>query len=136
MTCLTPLDVIAEELGVWVRAAPLPSGLWGVYDHDYRLITLKPGMGRPQRRSTLAHELGHAYYGHRFTCPKQERVADIWSARVLLYPLQVFEEARFSRDIRELAPELGVMPWVVEVFVESSSGSHIEKMLAAASAVN
>lgn len=102
-----------------VREAAVPAGWWGVYDHRYRLITLKPGLGLAQRRSTLAHELGHAAYGHHGHHPKTERIADRWAARSLLSVDMVISHARIAVETRELSANMDVMPWVLDAFVDS-----------------
>lgn len=112
-----------------MRIAPTPSGLWGVYDHGYRLITLKPGMLRAQHISTFAHELGHAYYGHHGHSPRNEGKADRWAARQLLTFDHLLDEARFTIDTGELAAALGVMPWVIEAYVETLTAQQALTMM-------
>lgn len=116
-TCLTSLESYAHSIGVRIREAAVPFGWWGVYDHRHRLITLKPGLGLAQRQSTLAHELGHAHYGHHGHHPKTERMADKWAARKLLNTDLVLHHAKTTLDVRELSANLDVMPWVLETFV-------------------
>lgn len=115
---LTSLETYSDSLGVRIREAPVPFGFWGVYDHHRKLITLKPRMAFAQRQSTLAHELGHATYGHHGHHPKTERIADKWAARRLLSIDLVLQHAKVTVDLGDLSASLDVMPWVVSTFVE------------------
>ena len=112
-----------------VRTAPTPAAHWGVYDHQHRLVTLTPGLGPVQYRSTLAHELGHAHYGHTGHLPKNENHADQWAARALLSFEMLYEAARLPAGIPELAAELDVLPWVVKSFVNTLGLEETEALL-------
>lgn len=116
-TCQTNLSHLADSLGVHVRTAPTPAGLWAVYDHRHELITMRPGLGSNQYISTLAHELGHAHYGHIGHSAKAERQADRWAAKKLLTFQALSEAADLTLDTTAVAAELGVLPWVVKTFI-------------------
>lgn len=126
---ITRLEAYAESIGVRIREAPVPAGWWGVYDHRHRLITLEPGLGLAQRRSTLAHELGHATYGHHGHTPKTELIADKWAARKLLNVDLLLDHAKANADVRELAANLEVMPWVIETFVDLLTESELRCLI-------
>lgn len=126
---ITRLEAYAESLEVRIREATLPAGWWGLYDHRHRLITLRPGLGLAQRRSTLAHELGHATYGHHGHNPKTEIIADKWAARMLLNIDLLLEHSKATTDIRELAATLEVMPWVIETFVNLLTEAEIRWLI-------
>lgn len=64
----------------YIRGLPF-RGLWMP---DVHTIYLRHGMSWVEERCTLAHELGHAHYGHRDQSPKNERQADEWAAAQLL----------------------------------------------------
>lgn len=125
----TSLDPLVDSLGVRVRHAPTPKGLWGIYDHPRNLITLSPGMNSAQYRSTLAHELGHVRYGHHGHHAKTERLADKWAAGKLLNIDMVLEQAKFTIDTKELSAELNVMPWVLATFIETLSAKQVVSMM-------
>lgn len=116
-------------MGVRIREAAVPGDWWGVCDHRHKLVTLKPGLGAAQRRSTLAHELGHAAYGHTGHHPKTERLADRWAAKRLLTIDLLFSHARLGVDVRELAASLDVMPWVIETYVEILSKNELRWLI-------
>lgn len=42
-----------------LRWADLPDGLFGLTDHQTRVVTLSTGLGQAQRRCTIAHEHEH-----------------------------------------------------------------------------
>lgn len=104
-------------MGVRVRVAPTPPGWWGAYDHERRLITLRPSMAFAQQHCTLAHELGHAYYGHTGVGPKQELLANRWAANRLIRYEDVRALAGSGLTLPEVAMQLGVLPEVVRVFL-------------------
>lgn len=130
--CLTNLNQLAEEMGVLVRTAPTPSAHWGIYDHRIRLVTIRPGLGPIQYQCTLAHELGHAHYGHVGASGKQELMADRWAARRLLRFEDVLAEAGTDRHEHEVAASLGVLPSVLEAFRMTLTESEEAEMRAMA----
>lgn len=110
----------AEALGVTIVEALLPEGVRGEYVHKERLIKLTKGMSERQKRSTLAHELGHAFHGH--TKPqngadrrRQERQANDYAARLLITPEAYAAAERIHGcHVGGLAHSLGVTPAVVQ----------------------
>ena len=117
----------ASHMGVRVHEV---HGLdrWGRYHHPARRITLRSGMGAVQGRSTLAHELGHAHYGHDADCPKLERQADAYAVWLLISP-QAWEEAtRVHSSPVAVANELGVLPRLVEAAADLYSHHRIRSL--------
>ncbi|QIV87516.1 hypothetical protein D3791_10540 [Glutamicibacter mishrai] len=130
MTYLTNLEQLAHEMGVRVRyAPPLPGTMWGVYEHRFRFITLRPGMGMPQLVTTFTHELGHAHFGHSGHHPKTERAANRWAARKLLTVDLLKEHSVASADTMSVAASLGVLPSVVEAFIDTLSMGQIVDLM-------
>lgn len=127
--CPTNLRHAAERLGVTVRIAAVPEGLWGIYDKRHHLITVKPGLGHAQRISTLAHELGHAHYGHHGHHPKHEHLANKWAARHLLTFEGLMAHSRETLDTGALAANLNVMPWVIESFVNTLTAGQVVEIM-------
>lgn len=84
------LVALANARGLRVAWSPaLGEYVRGVYEHDRRTITLACGLTTAQARSALAHEIGHAWYGHRWTGDPHEdadaeRLADEYAARLLV----------------------------------------------------
>lgn len=118
---------VAERLGVSITEDRLPHGWWGLYMVEHHLIFLSPELGPVQRKSTLAHECGHAYYRHDGTNKKQECQANRWAAKRLINETDFIDALRITDEYRGLAQILGVMPTDVETYV--STMRKIEKML-------
>lgn len=94
----------------------------GEYHHDQRLIVLNPTRTTQAQRVVLAHELGHAHYGHVWTDHphqhhKQERLADEVAASLLIC---AGEYIRAERTVGPhpgaLAKELGVTRSIIEAW--------------------
>lgn len=108
------LDAHAEGLGARVCYTDRMSR-WGRYDAQSHTIWLLDGMGVAQWRTTFAHELGHAHWGHAYGGPRQERQADVYAV-ALLVPPERWAWASASVDTPQaLAQELGVMPRLVHL---------------------
>lgn len=104
--------------------------MWGLYDHTLKLVYLAPDLGAAQYRSTLAHELGHAFYGHQgHGHLKQEHLADRWAARQLIAVEDLLDSSTLVMDVGEMAATLGVMPWVVKAFTESLNAEELSHIL-------
>lgn len=115
------LDMIAGELGVSITTGPLPRGWWGAYDKTEHMIIMKHGLAPVQHRSTLAHELGHAWYQHDKTCIKAERQASIWAARRLIKAGQFIEALQQGETTQEIAHILGVLPRDITNYISTLS---------------
>lgn len=78
-----------------------------------------PRRARPiQWRCVLAHELGHAQWGHDGSCPRAERQADEHAVTLLITP-EEWAVATILHDSAEaVAHELGVLPRLVAVACE------------------
>lgn len=118
---------VVESLGVSVTEDRLPYGWWGLYLVEHHLIVLSPELGPVQKKSTLAHECGHAYYRHDGTSQKEECQASRWAVKRLINESEFIDALRITDECRGLAQILGVMPTDVETYVASLT--KIEKML-------
>ncbi|WP_180967242.1 ImmA/IrrE family metallo-endopeptidase [Zhihengliuella halotolerans] len=121
-------DHMAEHLGVKVKTAPVPPGWWGLYDHPRRTVVLRPNLAPIQRRCTLMHELGHAYYGHEGVTGKQELQANRWAARQLLTLDDVARAARIETRCAALAHDLQVLPSTLDVFMDSLCDDELQAL--------
>ena len=81
---ITNLDLhrIADDFGV--KLCKHTGGIKGFYIDHLRLISTRRGLTIAQYRSTLAHELAHAYYRDTHSTPRIEERADRWAANLLL----------------------------------------------------
>lgn len=107
---------VAEARGYrvhWHRGGPKAAWLPGT-----RVVTLRHGMDDAQTVSSLAHELGHAYYndppGHR---PEHEARANRFAARLLISPADyAAAEQLYGSYPSRLAHELGVTVTLIEAW--------------------
>jgi Zn-dependent peptidase ImmA (M78 family) len=109
----------AATLGVRVVMTHMPDGFLGGYSPLESRIYLDLGLTPCERRSVLAHELGHVYYGH--TCDEGpdspiERQADTYAATLLVRPEDYAQLERISPDVHYIAEELNVTPDIVHAF--------------------
>lgn len=118
---------IVAELGVTVREQALPNGWWGAYSAVEHLIVLAPELGYVQRRSTLAHECGHAFYRHVGAARKQERQASVWAVKRLIDQSEFIDALRTADDCLGLAYQLSVLPSDVAIYI--SALSPLERLL-------
>lgn len=113
------LDQLADALGVAVVETPyLDDGLNGQYLHHRRLILLRQGLDPWTRKSTLAHELGHAWHGDDIHGdPRLERRADQFAAQILITP-DMYKNAEKLHEghTGAIAYELGVTPHLVKTW--------------------
>lgn len=116
---------MATGMGVFVDFDDmgwLPAGHKGGWFPEYDLILLAEGLGHVGQLCTLAHELGHAHYGHApgmggWWSARQERQADRWAARLLVSSVEYGAvEYLHGPDTSGMAHELGVTRHVVEVW--------------------
>lgn len=121
-------DLIVGELGVTVRTGKLPDGWWGSYNSTRHEIVLRPRLGALQRRSTLYHELGHAFYRHGCSTVFTEQQASIWAARALITDDAFIEACQISDTAQGMAHILGVLPRDVTTFISTLTPSEIDRI--------
>ena len=111
---------LATERGVRVAWRDL-GRRHGEY-HSTGLILLNPRRSTTMQRVTLAHELGHAHYGHTWTGDavlhaRHERVADEYAAELLIRSRDYALAERIAGPhLGGLARELGVTTRIVEAW--------------------
>lgn len=115
------LTQLAADMGIEIIETKLV-GKDGAYNHARGQIKLHRGMNERTARSVLAHEIGHAVYGHTATPfgpihGRQERQANEWAANHLI-TLDAYREAESRREghIASMAFDLCVTPELVEVY--------------------
>lgn len=107
---------IAVEYGVQVHVARLPEGMLGAWVPSKMRIYIDLGLTFNERRSVIAHELGHVHYGHRCDSGPNERQADAFAAQLLIDPKDYAMLERISTDAHYIADELGVTTEIVHDF--------------------
>lgn len=108
------LIAIAARYGLRVHAAHLEGSKLGVYAPELRRIYFDLSCTHAERRSVIAHELGHHYYGHEDDSPANEAQADKYAAQLLVEPAWYAELELINPDAAWIAEEMQVAPWVIE----------------------
>lgn len=109
------LLTMAARAGLEVHAIEMPEGDLGYYAHDEQRIYFNLLCTPVERRSVIAHELGHHHYAH--DCeddPAAERQADIYAATLLIDPDMYAELEQISHHAEWIAEEMSVTAEVVE----------------------
>jgi Zn-dependent peptidase ImmA (M78 family) len=101
---------------VVVHEHELPAGYLGMTDHARKVIWLDSRLTDAEKRSTLAHELGHLtldtyVYGALVTA--LEPVVDAWAARKLISISGLLSAMNWSEQLCEVAEELFVSEHMV-----------------------
>lgn len=109
------LFACAELLGVEVRHSQM-GDRDGVYYDDLKLIMIDPRLSPENERFTLAHEIGHAYLGHRGESKSEEREADEVAALLTIPLSDIYGACGLSEDEGFLVHELGVSSRVIEAY--------------------
>lgn len=114
------LGRLAEQLRVEVvETVELTARMNACYVAASGVIYVRKNLDPVTRACAIAHELGHAFYGHECSTPRFERVADIWAARQLLDGRVTLDLLREYRDAPgALAAELGVTPRLLSLWLD------------------
>jgi Zn-dependent peptidase ImmA (M78 family) len=107
-------ELLAEARAQGVRVAWRDLGRRAGEFHSSGLILLNPRRTEIVQRITLAHELGHAHYGHTWTDDPADRamrehLADRYGARLLITP------AGYAAAERMVGPHPGAIARELEV---------------------
>lgn len=105
------------DMGLGVEWVDLGPSRRGEYVDGSRLIRLHRGLTRAQATATLAHEIGHAEFGHSCSTPATERRAWQYGASLVV---SVADYQRAERIVghhpNALAAELGVTRRLIEAW--------------------
>lgn len=98
----------------------LLDGAQAWYYHRLRAIVMDSRLSQVERRSVLAHELGHVIRGDipcgdEILDARQESVVDQWAARKLITLDALIDALRWSDDPHEVADALWVTADLLEV---------------------
>ncbi len=106
----------AASRGIEVHASHLPEDVLGYYSPDEGRVYFDMQLTPDERRVTIAHELGHAHYGHRCDSDRNERQADMFAANLLIDPEDYANLEALNPDRHFVAEELGVTVELVDFF--------------------
>ncbi|SMY01422.1 protein of unknown function (DUF955) [Brevibacterium sp. 239c] len=115
------LFALAESKGIKVQEVQLRA-FRGFYVKEVKIIVVSSLLNTAQKRTTLAHELGHAHYGDEAVLDQpmhewQERRADEWAAQFLIAPQQYAEaESLHGPHPGAIAQHLNVTRELTEVW--------------------
>ncbi|WP_144795740.1 ImmA/IrrE family metallo-endopeptidase [Microbacterium paludicola] len=106
----------AASLGIELHASHLPEDVLGYYSPDESRIYFDLQLTPNERRTTIAHELGHAHYGHRCDTSRNELQADKYAATLLINPAEYADLETINPDRHFLADELAVTVELLEFY--------------------
>lgn len=107
------LIAVAARYGLAIHGAHLTDEKLGVYAPELGRIYFDLSLTHAERRSAIAHELGHAHYGHTCDSSANERQADAYAAALLVDPRWYAELETINHDAEWIAEEMCVAPWVI-----------------------
>lgn len=108
----------AERRGIRVLYGHL-DGRNGVYYHELGMVILDQGLCGSAERFTLAHELGHAHFGHLDSSPANEMKADEYAAHLLIDHEQYAQAESIGDSHSFIAQELGLPLRAIEAYCRS-----------------
>lgn len=107
---------IAAQYGLRVHGAHLDGDKIGSYAPALGRIYFDLSLSYAERRSVIAHELGHHHYGHLCDSSGNEEQADMFAAYLLVEPEWYAELEAINHDAEWIAEEMRVAPWVITDF--------------------
>ncbi|WP_281707420.1 ImmA/IrrE family metallo-endopeptidase [Corynebacterium argentoratense] len=113
------LDALAQDMGITViETSKLGSSLNACFHPSTRTVFVRLGLDPVTRTCAIAHELGHAHYGHSCSTQRAEREADEWAACKLL-KIDEVEAAGWECDGARsaMSAELGVTPGLLDLWM-------------------
>lgn len=105
---------IASSYGLAVHGAHLTGGRIGRYIPELRRIYFDLSLTLPERRTVIAHEIGHAHHGHDCDSDANDRQADAFAARLLIDPEWYAALERINHDANWIAEEMNVTAYAIE----------------------
>ncbi|MCS4277402.1 Zn-dependent peptidase ImmA (M78 family) [Mycetocola sp. BIGb0189] len=99
---------LAARMGVRVTGAFLSDGRTGFSSIETRTIGFDMRLTMNERRTTIAHELGHQHYGHVCDGDRQERAANTFAAHLLITPAAYAAAELMHNDVHAIADDLHV----------------------------
>ena len=119
----------AASLGCRVYFFPLADDWEGYFDTSDTIV-VNSSMTETYQREVLAHELGHAWYGHDWRLPhdrdRDERQADMYAARLLISPTEYALAEAICPHPGAIAKELGVATYLIHAWQAAPPPSYFE----------
>ncbi|WP_336647574.1 ImmA/IrrE family metallo-endopeptidase [Microbacterium sp. MMO-10] len=98
----------AASQGIEIHASHLDEDVFGYWSPDEGRIYYDLKLTPNEARVTVAHELGHAYYGDRCDGDRADRRAEKYAAALLIDPEEYARLEALDPEQNYLADELGV----------------------------
>jgi Zn-dependent peptidase ImmA (M78 family) len=89
----------------------------GYYDPEAGKVLVDIALTPDEKRSVIAHELGHVHHGHECGGERDSRVerqARAYAAHLLVHPIDYAEAEHVSADAFHIAEELGVTVEIID----------------------
>lgn len=99
---------LAAASGIEIHAAHLDDEVLGYWSPDEGRIYYDLHLTPNEARVTIAHELGHAHYGHRCDNARHEHQAELYAANLLIDPAAYAALESINPDQHDIADELRV----------------------------
>lgn len=103
----------AAACGLSVHGVEMKGGKLGRYVPELRRIYFDLDLSIAERRTVIAHELGHYHYGHDCSTATNERQANTYAATMLVDPEWYAELEEINHDAEWIAEEMNVAPYVI-----------------------
>lgn len=106
----------ARRQQITVIHAKLPTPYRSLYRPSKNLIIITRGLTASQEIEALAHELGHARYGHDCTTSRTEAQAWKWAASFTISTSDYARAESLNAHPAAIAIELGLTPKLVQAW--------------------
>lgn len=103
----------AAEYGLTVHGSHMTGGKVGRFVPGLKRIYFDLSLTLAERRTVIAHELGHAHYGHAEDSEVNERQADAYAAALLVDPHWYAELEAINHDAEWIADEMTVTAYCI-----------------------
>lgn len=127
------LERLIQDMGITIVETPkLEMSLNACFHLQTSTIIVNSGLDPATRTCAIAHELGHAYYGHDCSTSFAEYQADQWAAQNLL-TLDMVKTTSAECDGMPalIAAELGVTPELLATWMRLYEAGRIHRQYVA-----
>lgn len=109
---------LVAQYGLELHGSYLGEDERGFYSPTEQRIYFDMRLTYCERRTTIAHELGHFHHNHDCSTRANERQADAYAARLLIDPHEYAALERINPDQHFLADELDVTVDIIFAYEE------------------
>jgi len=109
----------AAAQGIEIHVSHLDEDVHGYWSPDEGRIYHDWSLTPNEARVAVAHELGHAHYGHRCDSARNELQADLYAASLLINPSEYAHIEALNPEQNHIADELGVTVELIHFFEQN-----------------